>query len=158
VLAANEVETVIQSDDGFTPTPVISRAILTYNAGRSSGLADGIVITPSHNPPTDGGFKYNPTNGGPADTDVTDWIQRRANQLLRSGNKGVRRIDFDTAIKAPTARAQDYVTPSVEDLNNVIDLDAIREAKVRIGVDPLGGASLAYWKPIADRYGLDITI
>jgi len=157
VLAANEVETVIQSDDGFTPTPVISRAILTYNKGRSEGLADGIVITPSHNPPTDGGFKYNPTNGGPADTDVTDWMQRRANELLRAGNKGVHRIDPDAALKAPT-RSQDYVAPYVEDLGNVIDMEAIRSAGVKIGVDPLGGASLAYWEPIAEFYGLDITV
>jgi phosphoglucomutase len=157
VLAANEVETVIQSDDGFTPTPVISRAILTYNKGRSEGLADGIVITPSHNPPTDGGFKYNPTNGGPADTDVTDWMQRRANELLRAGNKGVHRIDPDAALKAPT-RTQDYVAPYVEDLGNVIDMEAIRSAGVKIGVDPLGGASLAYWEPIAEFYGLDITV
>jgi phosphoglucomutase len=158
VLAANEVETVIQSDDGFTPTPVISRAILTYNRGRSEGLADGIVITPSHNPPTDGGFKYNPTNGGPADTDVTDWMQRRANELLRAGNKSVHRIYPDAALKAPTTRTQDYVTPYVEDLGNVIDMEAIRSAGVKIGVDPLGGASLAYWKPIAELYGLDITV
>jgi phosphoglucomutase len=158
VLAANEVETVIQSDDGFTPTPVISRAILTYNQGRSEGLADGIVITPSHNPPTDGGFKYNPTNGGPADTDVTDWMQRRANELLRAGNKGVRRIDSEAALKAPTTRTQDYVAPYVQDLANVIDMEAIRSAGVKIGVDPLGGASLAYWKPIAELYGLDITL
>src|SRR4029077_18970323 len=158
VLAANGVETIIQSDDGFTPTPVISRAILTYNQGRSEGLADGIVITPSHNPPTDGGFKYNPTNGGPADTDVTDWMQRRANELLRAGNKGVRRIDSEAALKAPTTRTQDYVAPYVQDLANVIDMEAIRSAGVKIGVDPLGGASLAYWKPIAELYGLDITI
>jgi phosphoglucomutase len=158
VLAANEVETVIQSDDGFTPTPVISRSILTYNRGRSEGLADGIVITPSHNPPTDGGFKYNLTNGGPADTDVTDWIQNRANELLRAGNKGVHRIDFEAALKASTTRVQDFVIPYVQDLANVIDLEAIRSAGVQIGVDPLGGASLAYWKPIAERYGLDITV
>jgi phosphoglucomutase len=158
VLAANEVETVIQSGDGFTPTPVISRAILTYNQGRWEGLADGVVITPSHNPPTDGGFKYNPTNGGPADTDVTDWMQRRANELLRAGNKGVRRIDSEAALKAPTTRTQDYVAPYVQDLANVIDMEAIRSAGVKIGVDPLGGASLAYWKPIAELYGLDITI
>jgi phosphoglucomutase len=158
VLAANEVETFIQSDDGFTPTPVISRAILTYNEGRPDRLADGIVITPSHNPPTDGGFKYNPTNGGPADTDVTDWIQNRANDLLRTGNKGVRRIDFEAAIRASTTHAQDFVSPYVQDLASVIDLDVIRSAGVKIGVDPLGGASVAYWKPIAERYGLDITV
>ena len=158
VLAANGVETVIQSDDGFTPTPVISRAILVYNKGRAEGLADGIVITPSHNPPTDGGFKYNPTNGGPADTDVTDWIQRRANELLRAGNKGVQRIDFKAALNASSTHPQDFVTDYVEDLDNVIDFEVIRSARLKIGVDPLGGASVAYWKPIAERYGLDITI
>ena len=158
VLAANGVETVIQSDDGFTPTPVISRAILVYNKGRAEGLADGIVITPSHNPPTDGGFKYNPTNGGPADTDVTDWIQRRANELLRAGNKGVQRIDFKAALNASSTHPQDFVTDYVEDLDNVIDFQVIRSAGLKIGVDPLGGAAVAYWKPIAERYGLDITI
>ena len=158
VLAANGVETVIQSDDGFTPTPVISRAILVYNKGRAEGLADGIVITPSHNPPTDGGFKYNPTNGGPADTDVTDWIQRRANELLRARNKGVQRIDFKAALNASSTHPQDFVTDYVEDLDNVIDFQVIRSAGLKIGVDPLGGAAVAYWKPIAERYGLDITI
>ncbi len=158
VLAANGVETVIQADDGFTPTPVISRAILTHNQGRTQGLADGIVVTPSHNPPTDGGFKYNLSNGGPADTDVTDSIQDRANELLRAGNKDVRRTGFDAAFKASTTRKEDFVTPYVQDLANVIDLEAIRSAGVRIGVDPLGGASVAYWKPLAERYGLEITI
>ena len=158
VLAANGVETFIQSGDGFTPTPVISRAILTHNKGRSEGLADGIVVTPSHNPPTDGGFKYNLPNGGPADTDVTDLIQDRANELLRAGNRGVRRIDFEAALKASTTHAEDFVTPYVQDLANVIDLEAIRSAGVKIGVDPLGGASLAYWQPLAERYGLEITI
>ncbi len=158
VLAANEVETFIQANDGFTPTPVISRAILTYNQGRSEGLADGVVVTPSHNPPTDGGFKYNLTNGGPADTDVTDLIQDRANELLRSGNRGVRRIDFEAALKASTTHAEDFVIPYVQDLANVVDLEAIRSAGVKIGVDPLGGASVGYWQPLADRYGLEITI
>ena len=158
VLAANGVETFIQSDDGFTPTPVISRAILTYNQGRSEGLADGIVVTPSHNPPTDGGFKYNLTNGGPADTDVTDAIQNRANELLRDGNKSVRRIDFEASLKASTTHAQDFVMPYVQDLTNVVDLEAIRSAGVKIGVDPLGGASVAYWQPLAEHYGLDITV
>jgi phosphoglucomutase len=158
VLAANGVETFIQSDDGFTPTPVISRAILTHNQNRSQGLADGIVVTPSHNPPTDGGFKYNLTNGGPADTDVTDAIQNRANELLRGGNKGVRRIKFEAALKASTTHAEDFVGGYVQDLANVIDLEAIRSAGVRIGVDPLGGASAAYWAPLAERYGLGITI
>ena len=158
VLAANGVETFIQGDDGFTPTPVISRAILTHNQGRSQGLADGIVVTPSHNPPTDGGFKYNLSNGGPADTDVTDSIQDRANELLRGGNKDVRRIDFKAALKASTTHEEDFVTPYVQDLSNVVDLEAIRSAGVRIGVDPLGGASVAYWKPLAERYGLEITV
>ena len=158
VLAANRVETFIQGDDGFTPTPVISRAILIHNQGRSQGLADGIVVTPSHNPPTDGGFKYNLSNGGPADTDVTDLIQDRANELLRAGNKDVRRIDFEAALKASTTHEEDFVTPYVQDLANVVDLEAIRSAGVRIGVDPLGGASVAYWKPIAERYGLEITV
>jgi phosphoglucomutase len=158
VLAANGMETFIQSDDGFTPTPVISHSILGYNKGRSEGPGDGIVVTPSHNPPTDGGFKYNPPNGGPADTDVTDWIQNRANELLRGGNKDVQRIGFEAALKASTTHVQDYVTAYVEDLANVIDLDSIRSAGVRIGVDPLGGAAVAYWQPIAERYGIDITI
>jgi phosphoglucomutase len=158
VLAANGVETFIQSDDGFAPTPVISRAILAHNQNRSADIADGIVITPSHNPPTDGGFKYNLPNGGPADTDVTDAIQDRANELLRAGNKDVRRIKFEAAIKSPTTHAEDFVMPYVQDLAEVIDLEAIRSSGVRIGVDPLGGASLGYWKPLAERYGLDITV
>jgi phosphoglucomutase len=158
VLAANSVETFVQLDDGFTPTPVISRAILVYNRSRSDGLGDGIVITPSHNPPGDGGFKYNPPNGGPADTDVTGWIQNRANDLLRSGNAGVRRLSFESAIKASTTHAEDFVTPYLMDLPNVVDLEAIRSASVKIGVDPLGGAAVAYWQPLAERYGLDITV
>jgi phosphoglucomutase len=158
VLAANEVETFIQRDDGFTPTPVISRAILTHNRGRSDRFADGIVITPSHNPPTDGGIKYNPPNGGPADTDVTDWMQGRANELLRRGNTAVRRMGWEAAIKASTTHEQDFVTPYVEDLANVIDLEAIRSAGVKIGIDPLGGAAAAYWEPVAERYGIDITV
>jgi phosphoglucomutase len=158
VLAANNVDVFIQRDDGFTPTPVISRAILTHNRGRSDTLADGIVITPSHNPPNDGGFKYNPPNGGPADTDVTDWIQGRANELLRAGNSGVRRIDFGAALKASTTHAQDFVMPYVEDLANVVDLAAVRLAGVKIGVDPLGGAAAAYWQPVAERYGLNLTV
>src|SRR6202521_1691055 len=158
VLAANGVETFIQSDDGFIPTPVISHSILGYNRGRSEGLGDGIVVTPSHNPPTDGGFKYNPPNGGPADTDVTDWIQNRANDLLRGGNKGVERVGFDVALKASTTHAEDFVTGYVEDLANVIDLEAIRSAGVKIGIDPLGGAAAAYWQPVVERYGIDITV
>ena len=158
VLAGNGVETFIQRDDGFTPTPVISHSILGYNRGRSEGLADGIVVTPSHNPPTDGGFKYNPPNGGPADTDVTDWIQNRANELLRGGNKGVERIGFDAALKTSTTHSEDFVTAYVDDLANVIDLEAIRSAGVKIGVDPLGGAAAAYWQPVVERYGIDITV
>ena len=158
VLAGNGVEAFIQRNDGFTPTPVISRAILIHNRGRSDSLADGIVITPSHNPPTDGGLKYNPPNGGPADTDVTDWIQNRANELLCADNGGVQRIGFDAALIAPTTHVEDFVTPYVGDLANVIDLEAIRSAGVKIGVDPLGGAAAAYWQPLAERYGIDITV
>lgn len=158
VLAANQVETVVQRDNGVTPTPVISHAILTYNRGRSSGLADGIVITPSHNPPADGGFKYNPTNGGPADTDVTKWIQDRANQLLKAGNAGVRRAAHAAATRAPTTHPQDLIRPYVADLKNVVDMDAIRGAGLKLGVDPLGGASLPYWQPIAELYRLDLTV
>jgi phosphoglucomutase len=158
VLAANGVETFIQRDDGFTPTPVISHSILGYNRGRTEALADGIVVTPSHNPPTDGGFKYNPPNGGPADTDVTDWIQNRANEFLRAGHKGVERIGFEAALKASTTHAEDLVTAYVEDLANVIDLEAIRSAGVKIGIDPLGGAAAAYWQPVMERHGINITI
>jgi phosphoglucomutase len=158
VLAGNGIETYIQRDDGFTPTPVVSHSILGYNRGRSEGLADGIVVTPSHNPPTDGGFKYNPPNGGPADTDVTDWIQNRANELLRGGNKGVQRTAFEAALKASTTHAEDFVTGYVKDLANVIDMEAIRSAGVKIGIDPLGGAAVAYWAPVVERYGLDITV
>ena len=158
VLAANGVEVVIQSGNEFTPTPAVSRAILAYNNGRQTGFADGIIITPSHNPPEDGGFKYNPPNGGPAGPDVTGPIQDRANELLRGGNKGVKRIPYDTALKAPTTHQQDFVAGYVEDLGNVIDMDAIRAARVKIGVDPLGGASLPYWQPIAEKYGLDLQV
>jgi len=158
VLAANGVETFIQRDDGFTPTPVISRAILVYNKGRTKHFADGIVITPSHNPPEDGGFKYNPPNGGPADTDVTDWVQDRANALLRGGNKEVKRIPYESALKASTTHADDFVLPYVKDLANVIDMEAIRSAGLKLGVDPLGGATVHYWEPIKDIYGLNITV
>jgi phosphoglucomutase len=158
VLAANNVETIIQQDDGITPTPVISRAILVYNRSRKEHLADGIVITPSHNPPEDGGFKYNPPNGGPADTDVTGWVENRANELLRVGNAGVKRIPFEKAIKAATTHQEDFVLPYVRDLKNVVDMDAIRDAHLKLGVDPLGGASLPYWEPINSVYGLDIVI
>src|SRR5437016_4732136 len=142
VLAANGVETIIQRDNGVTPTPVISRAILVYNRGRKEHFADGIVITPSHNPPEDGGFKYNPPNGGPADTDVTSWVQDRANALLKANNAGVKRVPFEQARKAATTHETDYVRPYVDDLKNVIDLDAIRGAGIKLGVDPLGGAAL----------------
>jgi phosphoglucomutase len=152
------VETVIQRDEGVTPTPVISRAILVYNRGRKVHLADGIVITPSHNPPEDGGFKYNPTNGGPADTDVTNWVQDRANELLRGGNSGVQRVPFATAIKAETTHQEDFVLPYVNDLRNVIDMDAIRAAGLKLGVDPLGGAAVHYWGPINEIYGLQINV
>jgi phosphoglucomutase len=158
VLAANGVETVIQRDDGVTPTPVISRAILTYNRGRSTGLADGIVITPSHNPPEDGGFKYNPTNGGPADTDVTSWVQDRANDLLRAGLAGVRRRPFAAVLGAPTTHQEDFILPYVHDLQSVVDMDAIRSAGLTLGVDPLGGAAAPYWEPINARYGTQITV
>jgi len=158
VLAANGVLTIIQRDDGYTPTPVISHAILTDNRGRTDRLADGIVITPSHNPPEDGGFKYNPTNGGPADTDVTQWIERRANELLRDGNAAVRRIPFAAALAVGTTHQADLVMPYVNDLRNVIDMDAVRDARLNLAVDPLGGAALAYWEPINSLYGLDITV
>jgi phosphoglucomutase len=158
VLAANDVETIIQRDNGVTPTPVISRAILVYNRGRKQHLADGIVITPSHNPPEDGGFKYNPTNGGPADTDVTRWVEDRANELLRGNNAGVKRVSFNAAIGAGTTHEEDFVVPYVEDLRNVLDMDAIRGAGLKLGVDPLGGAARYYWEPINSIYHLDITV
>jgi phosphoglucomutase len=158
VLAANGVETIIQENDGVTPTPVISHAILVYNRGRSEHLADGIVITPSHNPPEDGGFKYNPPNGGPADTDVTGWVQNRANDLLRSGNKDVKRVPFEKAIRAATTHQEDFILPFVHDLKNVVDMDAIRNARLKLGVDPLGGASLPYWDPINSIYGLEVDV
>jgi len=158
VLAANEVDTIIQTGDGVTPTPVISRAILTYNDGRTAGVADGIVVTPSHNPPQDGGFKYNPPHGGPADTDVTRWVQDRANGFLRQSNAGVKRVGLDTAMKAATTHRQDFVLDYVQDLRNVIDMDSIRGAGLRLAVDPLGGASQPYWSPIDAIYGLDIAV
>ena len=158
VLAANSAETVIERDDGFTPTPAISRAILAYNRGKKERLADGIVVTPSHNPPADGGFKYNPPDGGPADTDVTDWIQGRANNLLRDGNRGVKRMVYDAALKATTTHQGDLVSPYVDDLTAVIDMEAIDARQVKIGVDPLGGAALGYWQKIAERYRLDLTV
>jgi phosphoglucomutase len=158
VLAGNGVETIIQRDDGVTPTPVISRAILVYNRGRKNGFADGIVITPSHNPPEDGGLKYNPLNGGPADTDVTRWIEDRANALLRDGNAGVRRLRYNAALGASTTRQEDLVLPYVRDLANVVDMDVIRGAGLKLAVDPLGGAALPYWQPINSLYHLDIQV
>ena len=158
VLAANNVETIIQRESGVTPTPVISHAILVYNRGRKQHLADGIVVTPSHNPPADGGFKYDPPNGGPADTDVTGWIEDRANELLRGNNVGVKRVRFETAIKAATTHQQDFMPGYVRDLRNVVDMDAIRAAGLKIGADPLGGAALPYWDPINAEYQLEITV
>jgi phosphoglucomutase len=158
VLVANAVETVIQSADGFAPTPAISRAILVHNRNRTERLADGIVITPSHNPPADGGFKYNPPNGGPADTDVTGWIQERANTLLRDDNRTVKRLQLDAAQRNAAFHQQDFMTPYVEDLRNVIDMDAIRDARLKLAVDPLGGAAVHYWEPINRVYGLDIEV
>lgn len=158
VIAANGVTAQVQKDDGVTPTPVVSHAILAFNRGRTAGLADGIVITPSHNPPADGGFKYNPPNGGPADTDVTKWIQDRANELLKAGNRGVKRVPFSTAAKAATTHHVDFVRPYVADLGSVLDMAAIKDAKLKLGVDPLGGAALPYWVPINEMYGLDIAV
>jgi len=158
VLAANSVETIIQREDGVTPTPVISWAILGYNHGRQSHLADGIVITPSHNPPEDGGFKYNPPNGGPADLDVTEWVQARANELLRAGNAGVKRTPFAAAMKAASTHQEDFVLPYVRDLKNVVDMEAIRGASLELGVDPLGGAAAGYWEPINAIYQLHVTV
>jgi phosphoglucomutase len=158
VLAANGVEARIAQGDEYTPTPVISHAILTHNRGRKSGLADGIVVTPSHNPPQDGGFKYNPANGGPADTVATGWIEKRANEFLESGLNGVKRIPLAKALGAPTTRRHDYAGAYVADLDNVIDMEAVRGAKLRLGVDPLGGAGVHYWGRIAGRYGLNLTV
>ncbi|RKH41707.1 alpha-D-glucose phosphate-specific phosphoglucomutase [Corallococcus sp. AB050B] len=156
VLAAHGVE--VRYTDGATPTPVISHAILTYNRGRTSGLADGIVITPSHNPPEDGGIKYNPPNGGPADTNVTSIVEKRANELMAAGNKGVQRVPYEKARSSATVKPYDFITPYVADLVNVVDLDVIRGAKLKLGADPLGGSNLAYWAPLAQRYGLDLTV
>jgi phosphoglucomutase len=158
VLAANGVTTIIQSGDGVTPTPTISRAIIVHNHGRTDGIGDGIVITPSHNPPEDGGFKYNPPNGGPADTDVTKWVQDRANELLTANNADVKRLSLAAALQAETTHQQDFVTPYVEDLVNVVDIAAIRSAGLTLGVDPLGGASLPYWERVNDIHGLHIDI
>jgi phosphoglucomutase len=149
---------MIDSQEGYTPTPAVSHAILTYNRDRTSGLADGIVITPSHNPPEDGGFKYNPPHGGPADTDVTRWIENRANELLSSDLKNVARIAFEKARRAPTTHSHDYVGTYVSDLDSVVDMEVIRNAKLKIGVDPLGGAGVAYWQPIVERYGVQVEV
>jgi phosphoglucomutase len=158
VLAGNGVQVRIQYEDGFTPTPVVSHAIVAANRGRTTGLADGIVVTPSHNPPEDGGIKYNPPHGGPADTDVTGWIERRANALLADTNRSVKRLTTPQALAARTTEEHDFVAPYVADLTNVIDMEAIRRAGLKLGVDPLGGAAVEYWQPIADRYGLDLEV
>jgi len=158
VLAANEVELMLPSGEAYTPTPAVSHAILSYNKGRQSGLADGIIITPSHNPPGDGGFKYNPPNGGPADTDITRWIGQKANEFLFEGLRQVKRISAEKALHAPTTHRYDYLNRYIDDLGNVIDMEAIRGSKIRIGVDALGGAGIHYWEPIAARYGLDLTV
>jgi phosphoglucomutase len=158
VLAANGVEVMIAAQDEYTPTPAISHAILTYNLGRSSGLADGIVITPSHNPPDNGGFKYNPTNGGPADSDITKGIENRANELLQPGAVGIKRTPYSAARRAATTHSHNFVTHYVADLGNILDLNVIRDSKIRMGVDPLGGAGVHYWPRIAERYGLDLTV
>ncbi len=158
VLAANGVEVMLAQCDEYTPTPAISHAILTYNRGRKTGLADGIVITPSHNPPHDGGFKYNPPNGGPAETGITGWIEAKANELLEAGLKSVKRVPYERALHASTTHRHDYLNSYVSDLGNVIDMEAIRGSKISLGVDPLGGAGVHYWKPIAERYGLNLTV
>jgi phosphoglucomutase len=158
VFAANDVRVLVDSRDGYTPTPALSHAILTYNRGRSAGLADGVVVTPSHNPPDDGGFKYNPPHGGPADTDATRWIQDRANALIAGGLKEVRRVPAARAQKSDLVTGYDYLATYVDDLASVIDMAAIRSAGIRIGADPLGGASVAYWGEIGSRYGLDLTV
>jgi len=158
VLAANGVEVMLADGDEYTPTPAISHAILTYNRGRKTGLADGIVITPSHNPPHDGGFKYNPPNGGPAESVVTNWIEAKANEFLQNGLLGLKRIPYEKARRAPTTHRHDYLNAYITDLANVIDMDAIRGAKISLGVDPLGGAGVHYWGPIPERYGLNLTV
>jgi phosphoglucomutase len=154
VFAANGVDIMVDQHGGYTPTPVVSHAIISYNKGRTSGLADGVVITPSHNPPEDGGYKYNPPHGGPADTDVTAKVEKQANRYLEAALKGVARLDYNRARKSPSVHAHDYVTPYVADLANVVDLALIKSAGVKIGIDPLGGAAVHYWQPIVDRYGI----
>ncbi|MEL7372428.1 MAG: phosphoglucomutase (alpha-D-glucose-1,6-bisphosphate-dependent) [Myxococcota bacterium] len=158
VLAANEVDVFIDANEGYTPTPAVSHAILAYNKSRSSGFADGIVVTPSHNPPEDGGFKYNPPHGGPADGDVTSWIQQRANARLQEGMQDVLRMPYAKALSANTTRGFDFVTPYVDALSDVVDLDVVKNAGLKIGVDPMGGSGIGYWAPIAEKYGLDVTV
>lgn len=158
VFAANNVEVMLDEHDGYTPTPAVSRAILAYNKGREKGFADGVVMTPSHNPPEDGGFKYNPPNGGPADTDITSAIERAANGFLENGLRGIKRIPYDRARKSANVHRHDYVGPYVADLANVLDMDAIRSSGVKIGIDPLGGAAVHYWQPIIEHYRLDATV
>ena len=158
VLAANGVEVMLAERDEYTPTPAISLAILTYNVGRKTGLADGIVITPSHNPPHDGGFKYNPPNGGPAEETITNRIEAKANEFLESGLKGVKRISFQKALKASTTHRFDYLNTYIDELTRVLDMAIIRDSKISLGVDPLGGAGVHYWEPIAERYGLNLTV
>ncbi|QCU90951.1 phosphoglucomutase (alpha-D-glucose-1,6-bisphosphate-dependent) [Thiomicrorhabdus sediminis] len=158
VFAANKVKLVIQGNGRYTPTPVISNAILSYNAGRQAGLADGVIITPSHNPPEDGGFKYNPPNGGPADTDITNWIQARANTIIKDGSTAVQRIDLDDALASEFVNAQDLISPYVDNLDKVINMQAIKDANLKLAVDPMGGAAIDFWQPIADKYGLNIDI
>src|SRR6202163_4945853 len=158
VLAANGVDVMLATNDQYTPTPAVSHAILTYNRGRTGGLADGIVITPSHNPPDNGGFKYNPPHGGPADIDATGWIEALANDLLRRELEGVQRVPLASALRASTTHRHDYLGAYVDDLGSVIDMDSIRGAKLRMGVDPLGGAGVHYWPRIAERYGVDLAV
>jgi phosphoglucomutase len=158
VLAANDIEVRISRDGEFTPTPAVSQAIIVHNRGRKTGLADGIVITPSHNPPDNGGFKYNPTNGGPADTDITKWIENRANDLLRPGASGIKRTPYAAARRAPTTHSHDFVSNYVADLGNILDMKGIRDSKIRMGVDPLGGAGVHYWPRVAEKYGLDLSV
>src|SRR5580698_6313132 len=158
VLAANNVQVMIAPDGEYTPTPAVSHAIINYNRNRQKGLADGIVVTPSHNPPDDGGFKYNPPNGGPADTEITKFVETRANEFLENGLKGVKRVLLERALKADTTHRHDFIAEYVEDLGNVIDMDAIRGSKLKLGVDPLGGAGVHYWGPIGERYGLNLTV
>ena len=158
VLAANEVEVMLAEGDEYTPTPAISHAILTYNNGRKAGLADGIVITPSHNPPRDGGFKYNPPNGGPAETPITNWIETKANEFLEAGMKDIKKIPYERALRSSSTHRHNYLKAYTSDLSNVIDMDVIRGANISLGVDPLGGAGVHYWEPIADLYGLDLTV